>query len=245
LAESKKSSAPWAGEFYAGDGLGVNQLLVIAPKSGFVFEWHGCLGLYDRNYGRVAWTNNAIHLSFTFSNQTEGFQGMAPQLVPVPWGKRMYLVPADDLIGFCNEVNQGNEPRSDVHGLYLLGRGHEKRAVAGYPEVPKEFRSYLLSKPVVTEIVGLGFFRVQPNPTEWTIKDTPVILNAGSKEGLRVGMQLLVLYPTNIFVTVRITGVEETKAEAVMSKLRDGEPDPQVGWRVTTWAPWNKSRLVE
>ncbi len=53
---------PWAGEYYAGDGLGVNTFLTIAPKSGFVFEWHGCLGLYDRNYRAVAWTNNRSDL---------------------------------------------------------------------------------------------------------------------------------------------------------------------------------------
>ena len=39
----------WAGEYYAGGGLGVNTSVIIAPKAGYVFEWHGCLGLYDRN----------------------------------------------------------------------------------------------------------------------------------------------------------------------------------------------------
>jgi hypothetical protein len=91
----------WAGEYYAGDGLGVNTSLVLAPSSGYVFEWHGCLGLYDRNYGVVAWTNSRVCLSFTFENTRKGFQGIAPELIPVPWGARQYLVPADDIIGFC------------------------------------------------------------------------------------------------------------------------------------------------
>src|SRR5262245_23771504 len=68
----------WAGDYFAGDGLGVNTSLVLAPASGYVFEWHGCLGLYDRNYGAVAWTNNRIRLSFTFENTRKGFQGIAP-----------------------------------------------------------------------------------------------------------------------------------------------------------------------
>src|SRR5262245_32032 len=59
----------WAGEYYAGDGLGVNTSLAIAPKSGYVFEWHGCLGLYDRNYGAVAWTNGRVRPSFTYKNE--------------------------------------------------------------------------------------------------------------------------------------------------------------------------------
>jgi len=34
----KRPDHPWAGEHYAGDGLGVNTSLSIAPQSGFVFE---------------------------------------------------------------------------------------------------------------------------------------------------------------------------------------------------------------
>jgi hypothetical protein len=71
----------------------VNTTLSIAPKAGFVFEWHGCMGLYDRNYGSVTWTNNRLELSFKFKNDRQGFQGLANELVPVSWGKRRYLVP--------------------------------------------------------------------------------------------------------------------------------------------------------
>src|SRR5687767_13739491 len=44
---------PWAGEYYYGDGLGVNVRLLLTPQSGFVFQWRGCLGVYDRNHGAV------------------------------------------------------------------------------------------------------------------------------------------------------------------------------------------------
>lgn len=50
--ESLKGDS-WAGSYYYGDGLGVNVELTLAPKSGFAFTWHGCLGLYDMNYGNV------------------------------------------------------------------------------------------------------------------------------------------------------------------------------------------------
>lgn len=32
---------PWAGEYYEGDGLGTKIALLIAPKNGFVYKWHG------------------------------------------------------------------------------------------------------------------------------------------------------------------------------------------------------------
>src|SRR5580658_2242417 len=65
---------PWAGEYYTGDGLGENVSLLIAPSTGYVFEWHGCMGLYDRNFGTATETNSRIRLSFTFPNKREGFQ---------------------------------------------------------------------------------------------------------------------------------------------------------------------------
>lgn len=33
----------WAGEYYFGDGRGVNVHLTLAPKNGFVFLWYGCM----------------------------------------------------------------------------------------------------------------------------------------------------------------------------------------------------------
>ena len=81
----------WAGRYYFGDGLGVNVSLDIAPKTGFVFEWHGCLGLYDRNYGKVQEKDGEIHLAFELENKQEGFQGISPAFLPIRWGNRRYF----------------------------------------------------------------------------------------------------------------------------------------------------------
>src|SRR5437016_5194826 len=43
----------WAGTYYVGDGLGVNILIELAPKSGVTYTSHGCMGLYDYNHGDV------------------------------------------------------------------------------------------------------------------------------------------------------------------------------------------------
>src|SRR5690349_21093382 len=50
----------WAGHYYTGDGLGVNVSLDLAPGAGYVFELHGCLGLYDRNFGAVSQTGETL-----------------------------------------------------------------------------------------------------------------------------------------------------------------------------------------
>src|SRR5436309_668048 len=47
----------WAGDYYASRGLGFNYHLLLAPASGFVYTWHGCLGLYELIYGRSSFRN--------------------------------------------------------------------------------------------------------------------------------------------------------------------------------------------
>ena len=68
----------WAGEYFFGDGLGVNVSLALAPDSGFVFSWHGCLGLYDLNYGAVEFSNGTIKLRFKYPNKRVGFRELRP-----------------------------------------------------------------------------------------------------------------------------------------------------------------------
>jgi hypothetical protein len=236
---AKLKDHEWAGDYFAGDGLGVNTSLTLAPEGGYVFEWHGCLGLYDRNFGAVTFTNNRIQLSFTFPNERKGFQGIAPEFIPVIWKSRHYLVPADDMIGFCNHVNEGEEPRAAVRGFYFLRRGDEKKAVDGLPKVPGEFQPYLLMHPIHATITNVAPYLTRPSIADWKFKDTLVTLNIGTKAGLRIGMELVVTQPINIVESVRITKVEDTWSEAVMTQTGENEPGPKIGWELCTRAPWN------
>ena len=233
---------PWAGEYYCGDGLGVNVSLLLAPEAGFVFEWHGCLGLYDRNYGAIAETNGRIHLSCTFKNERKGFQGFAEEFIPVPWGERRYLIPADDMVGFCNKVNDGTEPRDDGHGFYLLRAGDENKAVSGFPVLPDEYGRYLLTNPIVAEITDVLSATTRPSVCEWRFKDTTVILNAGRNRGLLEGMELHVATPANLVESVVVTKVEETTAEAVMTQTGEDRRGPENGWQLSTRCPWNEKQ---
>ena len=232
----------WAGEYYAGDGLGVNTSLVVAPDSGYVFEWHGCLGLYDRNYGAVTWADGRIHLAFTFDNQRKGFQGIAPELIPVSWGQRHYLIPADDVAGFCNSVNDGGEARRNIHGSYFLRRGDEKKAVTGLPNVPVEYRDHLLKTPIEATITEVDVYVTRPSLSEWKFKDTPVVLDAGSSKGLRVGMQMIVINPRDVVENLQITEVGNARAKGVMTQIGEEATGPKSGWRLSTRAPWNTGK---
>ncbi len=231
---------PWAGEYYEGDGLGVNVFVTLAPQAGFVFEWHGCGGCYDRNYGAVTSDGDRISLDFTFENNREGFRGLANNFVPIRWGERRYLVPADDIIGFCNNVNSGTEPRNGVHGSYLFRRGDEKTKVTGFPSVPEKYRPCLLTEPINAEIASVAKFTTRTSLADWKFKDTPVTLNVGSTAGVRVGMELYVTQPDDMVESVRITKVDEDRCEAIMTQMGETEPAPKVGWRLSTLPRWSR-----
>ncbi|MEN6405273.1 MAG: hypothetical protein ABFC77_02260 [Thermoguttaceae bacterium] len=230
----------WAGEYYEGDGLGENVSLVLAPKSGFLFEWHGCMGLYDRNYGTVSVDKGIIHLAFTFPNERKGFQGIAPEFIPIAWGGRKYLIPTDDMKGFCNDVNDGSEPRKGSWGAYLLRRGDEKKEAEGFPSVPAEFSHYLLKQPIEAEIVAVGEYKTRPSVCDWKFKDTPVVLNRGKVHGLLKGMKLHVVKPNNVVESVEVTKVEDERSEGVMTQAGEKEAGPQVGWKLSTRCPWHQ-----
>ena len=228
----------WAGEYYQGDGLGENVPFAIAPKSGYVFEWHGCLGLYDRNYGAVTWSSGCLRLSFVFKNKREGFAGIAEEFIPISWGGRKYLVPSDDMVGFCNAVNSGSEPRDNLHGRYLLRVGDEKKKTTGYPAVPDKYQIYLLRNPIVTDIIAVGSCTMRSGVCDWKFKDTEVTLDAGKDHGLLSGMELHVINPDNVVESVTIRSVGAKKSEGVMTQISKDEPSPKVGWRLSTQPHW-------
>jgi hypothetical protein len=243
LAEVKKLGAhDWAGEYYEGNGHGSNMNLTVAPEAGYVIECYATLGTYDRNYGPVTMRDGRLRLSFTFENRRDGFHGIAPEFVLVPWGSRRYLVPADDIVGFCNRVNQGREPRSEVCGSYLLRDGDEKKEVAGGPELPREFRDYLLARPVEATIVSIGKTTIRPSVTSWDFKDTQVTLSAGDKQCLKVGMELIVTEPRAIPQWVTLTKVESERSEGVLTRYLPDEPAPKTGWKLSTRAPWHAEK---
>src|SRR6202011_2040227 len=69
-------------------------------------------------------------------------------LWPVRWGPRLYLVGNNEMLDFCNRINQGAEPRSEARGLVLLRQKDWKRSAVGVPDLPGDWRHLLLLKPV-------------------------------------------------------------------------------------------------
>jgi hypothetical protein len=78
----------------------------------------------------------------------KGFRGTATDFIPVRWGERLYLIPEAQSRDFCNEVNQGSEPRKGAIGRFYLRRGDWNKKVNSLPSVPIGWVPLLLEKPL-------------------------------------------------------------------------------------------------
>ncbi|HEY7089651.1 MAG TPA: hypothetical protein VH518_16250 [Tepidisphaeraceae bacterium] len=172
---SRLRGHPWAGSYYAGDGLGVNTMLWLAPEGGFVFEWHGCLGLYDRNYGSAKAGDGLVRLQCELPNKREGFEGIEPDLHPIHWGQRIYLVADSEMLQFVNAINSGKEPRREIHGMFLMRDGDDQKPADAKPDLPAAQSALLLTKPLSCQISKTG---------------NQIQIDAGRAEGVFVGMEL-------------------------------------------------------
>lgn len=247
---SELSDHPWAGSYYYGDGLGANASLTLAPQSGFVFIWRGCMGVYDRNLGDVAETDRgSLKLGLTYENSRKGFQGVAEELVPIPWGERRYLIPFDDVVGFCNAVNSESEPRDRMRGFYYLRRGDHERPAYGAPKLPDQYQTYLLKEPIHAEIVHVEDTEIEGGIAGWTLHKTVVTLNVGRSDQVLPGISFQVYEPQDILAlgVVRVLSVDEHTSMALIHQLATEKlrpTPPEVGWKLTTgsrWPPKNPS----
>jgi hypothetical protein len=147
-ARHNTTLAAVAGSYYYGDGLGMNFTLVVKAEGRFSFMWRGCLGVYGKNEGGAKVVNNHLILKPEQPNESRGIERLPTDLVPVRWGERLYLVPKEAGKGFCDDVNNDREPRSNHHGDYYLREGDWGKKVTGLPNVPKEWESLLQKKPI-------------------------------------------------------------------------------------------------
>jgi len=228
---------PWAGKYSYGDGMSVNITVSIAPENGFVFHWHGCLGEYGKNYGAVEVANGLLKLSPVLPNDAKPFRDLSVPYQSVIWGKRRYLMATNEMIEFCNAINGRSEPRESALGMFLLRLGDEKKPVDGKPELPKEYRRYLLEKPIEVAITKVS--ETTRKTKDDFMKEFAVELDGGSRNGLFAGMELH-FADKDYFGLIKVKTVDATNAEAVIEVLGKDENLPAVGLKLTTLPPWHK-----
>ena len=175
-------AAPPAGEYYSGDGLGKNWTVRVTGGGRFDFEWHGCLGLYDSNKGSFVVDGPWVTLN-PEKPRANGFGRQLPlKWLYLGWGDRHYLIADDELGDFIRAINDQSEPRTRIHGRFLLRMGEWELPAVGVPPLPPEWTALLRPRPISAEVVSVD-------------GSGTATLDAGTSAGLAVGLPLTVMSP--------------------------------------------------
>ncbi len=110
---------------------------------------------------------------------------LAGDFIPIDWGDRAFLVPEKDRLLFCSAGNGAFIPHCVSRGPGKAYPGpFARRTLEGVPKVPREWKPFLLSTPVVGSITDL-------------ISQDMVLIDKGAKDGIRAGMVMLRANDTN------------------------------------------------
>jgi hypothetical protein len=149
------------------------------------------------------------------------------------------MIPHDRMIAFINAIHHGFEPRDDMHGMFLLADGDEKRPVAGLPELPKPMLDLIHRQPLEVRIVSIEV--VDKRKDEYGCGFTyRMTLNRGADDTLAPGIELRTLKSSRAWETATVKTVARRTATAEMGVWPDDCTNPKtvptVDWRLTTGA---------
>ena len=184
--------------------------------------------------GRWQWDGNTIHLRPVYDEGAElADPPRHPQgvtLLPIPWGKRAYLVPQDRVVGFRKAVNFGDEPRTNQAGDFPLRRGDWDLTAHAAPALPKQWRHFILGEPIIGWVTQVGH-------------DDLAQVKVRNGDDLQAGMVLVVYDEAGerrrrCRLKVLSSSDDRAKVEIMCAENRDdeqtGQTDIRPGDRVTT-----------
>ncbi len=215
-----ESAPDLVGEYYSGDGLGMNMSLSIKADGRYSFAWDGCLGRYAQSEGAIRAASELLVLAA--SNAIGAAEGLLlpSRLLIVRWGDRLYLVPEDKGPLFAAHVVRGHEPRVGANGWFMLRRSDWDRPARGLPDVRPEWQKWLLRAPVEARVTCvLARHRAE--------------IDAGSNEHLHPGLLLNLVSNKYGPSDVRVVSV---RAGSSTIENDYGDPPMEMARRVTSKA---------
>jgi hypothetical protein len=208
------------GDYFSGDGLGVNWALSLRADGTYTFAWDGCLGRYAERQGRFRVDGPLVVLEGAELSVSPDEIELPSSLVAVRWGERLYLVPEAEGARFAADVTRGWEPRHRTDGRFLLRQSDWEKPVRGMPELPEGWRKWLLPDPIEAHVTRvLARHRAE--------------IGAGSNQKLHPGMLLSLVSKKYGSTDVRVASVGPASS---IVENDYGDPPFVSGGRVTSKA---------
>ena len=225
----------WAGQYYCGDGTGMNVRIAIAPRGGMTYAWTGCLGLYEFNYGQIVEaTRDSILVRLELPIDPEGFLFISERLYFVRWGEHRFLVPKRSMLELIGWLNAGDDffPCLD---LPYAGEPHRLRAAPpGLPEIPDEFRPLVFTAPLEISLTSARLTDLQAIGARTRCWKFDVVLDKGRLDGIHENIRIE--RPWGLPGSVVITKLDDRGSEArliLVTTEADRAGHPVVGDTLT------------
>jgi hypothetical protein len=231
----------WAGRYSTGGGLNGLTVLV-APRNGVVFVHWSDIGDHDRNHGDIREIQaDRLMLDLAIDPRLGEKELFWSEMLIVRWGPRRYLLSTQGVKRFCNEYNSGHlDPRRfGGHAPFILVRDSDVKLPAdGMPELPEEYRRFLLPEPIDGELIEVGPRESHPMPQGMNMDALRVTAtaNVGAEHGVFIGMEFCIVEPS----TYHDSTVIAVEAKQCTVEFRDYPHrdergvDPKVGWKLST-----------
>lgn len=185
-----------AGDYRIDDRFDFRFTLILKPSGVFSFFHIECLGVPERRTGTFNIHGNRIVFRPKPWDRPEKDSALDRDLMVIPWGSRIYLIPSARMLEFCNAINAGLEPRRSDLGYFYLRVGDENKSTEGPPSLPIRWREFVLKKPVIGNVIRID----QDEVVEQRVSDgcrnrdiiAPAIVtvDVGFQDGLQPGMKL-------------------------------------------------------
>jgi hypothetical protein len=181
----------WAGQYYCGDGTGMNVRIAIAPRGGMTYAWTGCLGLYEFNYGQIVEaTRDSILVRFECPISPDGFDFISERLYFVRWGEHRFLVPRKSMFGLIDWLNAGEKYPVRLY-LPYSGEPHSLRsAPPGLPEIPDELRPFVFTAPLELTLTQVRQTDLQTIGAKTRCWKFDVTIDKGRLDGIHEDIRL-------------------------------------------------------
>lgn len=232
----------WSAEYYDGDGLGANIRITLDADAGVAATWHGCLGMYGANVGKVD-ASVPGEFAFRFRHPNRESDQSTIDTFPervhlIRWGERRYLLSEDRGVDFVDAMHHGYEPRNQAYGFFLLAVGDEKKPVTGLPELPDPLRALVRTRPLLLRVSKVEK-PIAEGRREFSTCRYRIHLDLPRGESLSSQLSLKTLPESGHYATAHVkeigsgSVVAEVKEYAACDKVRT---PPRRGWTFSTGA---------
>ncbi|MFN7314784.1 MAG: hypothetical protein ACK5P8_00235 [Phycisphaerae bacterium] len=230
-------SRMWAGRYLVGDGLGKNVHICIGPSGDIAYQWYGCMGLYDGNYGKIVERlPDGVRIKWEIDPSLSTYRQVSERMYFVTQATDRFVISTYQLLDFVNAFNEGGFGRENLPAARL--RQHDdwslRRDAAmnfnALPTLPAPYDAYILRTPTEWTIESIDIARTEPVTGEVKSLTASARIKGRSDQGAFIGMELPWRSEQFDFGTFTITKVEPGSCTAEFRSFftREGA-SPRVG----------------